>query len=120
MATATVLLPSAFATAPPIPTTKTLPIRNASSSKVYLLRFPSSSSSSYSFSSKLTFRKGLIKCKALRETSRDSFNGRTVYQGVYGPWAVDPSDVREVMLIIFPFLFIFPFHVLLSIAITCS
>ncbi|OWM89816.1 uncharacterized protein LOC116200154 [Punica granatum] len=33
-----------------------------------------------------------VQCKALGDTSR------TVYQGVYGPWTVDPSDVKEVIL----------------------
>ncbi|XP_059656524.1 uncharacterized protein LOC132303324 [Cornus florida] len=35
-----------------------------------------------------------IKCQALGESSLD----RTVYQGVYGPWTVEPTDVREVIL----------------------
>ncbi|XP_038703333.1 uncharacterized protein LOC119999696 [Tripterygium wilfordii] len=40
---------------------------------------------------------GSIRCKALGETSQGSFD-RTVYQGVYGPWTVDQTDVREVIL----------------------
>ncbi|PIA32831.1 hypothetical protein AQUCO_04300040v1 [Aquilegia coerulea] len=37
-----------------------------------------------------------IRCQALGDnnTSLDS----TVYQGIYGPWSVDQSDVREVIL----------------------
>lgn len=41
---------------------------------------------------KLRLRNGSIKCKALGESSQ------TFYQGIYGPWTVDSSDVREVVL----------------------
>ncbi|KAL0004728.1 hypothetical protein SO802_012289 [Lithocarpus litseifolius] len=41
---------------------------------------------------KLRLRNGSIKCKALGESSQ------TFYQGIYGPWTVDSSDVREVIL----------------------
>lgn len=34
----------------------------------------------------------LTKCQAAGDTST------SVYQGVYGPWTLDPSDVREVIL----------------------
>ncbi|KAL6984026.1 hypothetical protein U1Q18_017401 [Sarracenia purpurea var. burkii] len=37
--------------------------------------------------------KRCIKCQAAGESSESC-----VYQGVYGPWTVDPSDVREVIL----------------------
>ncbi|GAV72087.1 DUF2301 domain-containing protein [Cephalotus follicularis] len=40
---------------------------------------------------KVCVKNGSIKCKALGDSS-------TVYQGVYGPWTVDSSDVREVIL----------------------
>lgn len=38
-----------------------------------------------------------IKCKAASESSQPlgSVDG-TVYQGTFGPWTVDPEDVREV------------------------
>ncbi|KAK6922474.1 Protein of unknown function DUF2301 [Dillenia turbinata] len=39
-----------------------------------------------------------IKCKALGETSSFEQDEPAVYQGVYGPWSVEPSDVREVLL----------------------
>lgn len=54
-------------------------------------RFPSSRSS---------LRIGSVRCRALGEGSqqRPLDDDRTVYQGVYGPWTVDPSDVREVPL----------------------
>ncbi|XVF02115.1 hypothetical protein REPUB_Repub04eG0148200 [Reevesia pubescens] len=42
-------------------------------------------------------RNGKIKCKALSESSQGSID-RTVYQGTFGPWTVDPEDVREVVL----------------------
>ncbi|XP_023004744.1 uncharacterized protein LOC111497955 [Cucurbita maxima] len=35
-----------------------------------------------------------LKCKAAGQSSPTS----TVYRGIYGPWTVDPSDVREVIL----------------------
>lgn len=37
-----------------------------------------------------------IKCKALGESSQQPSFDQTVYNGAYGPWTVDPSDVREV------------------------
>lgn len=49
----------------------------------------SSSSSISSISRKI----GSIKCQALGESSVDG----VVYQGTYGPWTVDSSDVREVL-----------------------
>ncbi|XVF48971.1 hypothetical protein PTKIN_Ptkin03bG0231200 [Pterospermum kingtungense] len=44
-------------------------------------------------------RNGKIKCKAASESSQPqgSIDG-TVYQGAFGPWTVDPEDVREVVL----------------------
>ncbi|XP_030547611.1 uncharacterized protein LOC115753227 [Rhodamnia argentea] len=39
-------------------------------------------------------RNGSVTCKALSDSSPNP----TVYQGVYGPWTVDPADVREVIL----------------------
>ena len=38
-----------------------------------------------------------ISCKAA-ETSSSSSSSSDVYQGVYGPWTIDSSDVREVFL----------------------
>ena len=49
-------------------------------------------------------RKGKIKCKAVSESSQESIDG-TVYQGAFGPWTVDPEDVREVMSFNFNALF---------------
>lgn len=54
--------------------------------------YPSLLSSSSVAAAKVTVRTGSVKCKALGESSSD----RTVYQGIYSPWTVDPSDVREV------------------------
>ncbi|KAB1202447.1 hypothetical protein CJ030_MR8G019519 [Morella rubra] len=59
------------------------------------LLLPSSSSSIAA--AKATVRIGSVKCKALGESSQSSLD-RTVYQGIYGPWSVDNSDVREVVL----------------------
>ncbi|XP_020570891.1 uncharacterized protein LOC110018021 [Phalaenopsis equestris] len=38
-----------------------------------------------------------VRCEAAGEGSPGSFDG-TVYKGIYGPWRVEPSDVREVIL----------------------
>jgi hypothetical protein len=53
--------------------------------------YPSLLSSSSIVAAKFTVRIGLVKSKALGESS-----DRTVYQEIYNPWRVDPSDVREV------------------------
>ncbi|XP_016720663.1 uncharacterized protein [Gossypium hirsutum] len=47
-----------------------------------------------SSSSSLGFRNGKIKCNAVSESSQGSID-RTVYQGAFGPWTIDPEDVRE-------------------------
>eukprot|EP00262_Sarcandra_glabra_P009502 TRINITY_DN23912_c0_g1_i1.p1 TRINITY_DN23912_c0_g1~~TRINITY_DN23912_c0_g1_i1.p1 ORF type:complete len:302 (+),score=37.45 TRINITY_DN23912_c0_g1_i1:123-1028(+) len=59
-------------------------------------RFISRSATRSSFS-RVFSRNGRLKCKALGEGSEQTAD-RTVYQGIYGPWTVDPSDVREVIL----------------------
>ncbi|KAG0488234.1 hypothetical protein HPP92_007045 [Vanilla planifolia] len=38
-----------------------------------------------------------VMCKAVEQGSRERFNG-TMYDGVYGPWTIEPSDIREVIL----------------------
>ncbi|KAG8502131.1 hypothetical protein CXB51_000248 [Gossypium anomalum] len=48
-------------------------------------------------SSSLGFRNRKIKCNAVSESSQGSID-RTVYQGAFGPWTIDPEDVREVLL----------------------
>ncbi|KAF8408511.1 hypothetical protein HHK36_007667 [Tetracentron sinense] len=65
------------------------PIRNGYlSSRVSFRSLPSSS--------RVSLR---IQCQALGEGSQSSSNSNgAVYQGIYGPWTVDPSDVREVIL----------------------
>ncbi|KAG4212968.1 hypothetical protein ERO13_A01G020600v2 [Gossypium hirsutum] len=50
-----------------------------------------------SSSSSLGFRNRKIKCNAASESSQGSID-RTVYQGAFGPWTIDPEDVREVLL----------------------
>uniref|UniRef100_A0A6V7QYF8 Uncharacterized protein n=1 Tax=Ananas comosus var. bracteatus TaxID=296719 RepID=A0A6V7QYF8_ANACO len=42
---------------------------------------------------RIATRSASVRCEALGEGIGD----RTVYEGVYGPWTVDPSDVREVI-----------------------
>ncbi|KAJ0045364.1 hypothetical protein Pint_05390 [Pistacia integerrima] len=58
-----------------------------------------SSSCSFCLSSKGVSIKSNIsfKCRAIGESSQGSFD-QTVYNGVYGPWTVESSDVREVIL----------------------
>uniref|UniRef100_A0A7N0RC91 Integral membrane protein n=1 Tax=Kalanchoe fedtschenkoi TaxID=63787 RepID=A0A7N0RC91_KALFE len=41
---------------------------------------------------------GSIKCRALGQSSKPLDPNPTVYQGAYGPWSVESSDVREVIL----------------------
>lgn len=38
-----------------------------------------------------------VSCRAVSDGSQGSVDG-TVYQGSYGPWTIEPSDVREVIL----------------------
>ncbi|KAK6241773.1 hypothetical protein SCA6_007162 [Theobroma cacao] len=75
--------------APPTTLTKSRVKPSTSSQK------PSSYSSSSLF--KVGVRNGKITCKAVSESSQGSID-RTVYQGAFGPWTVDPEDVREVVL----------------------
>ncbi|VVA92831.1 unnamed protein product [Arabis nemorensis] len=46
---------------------------------------------------RLGLRKGRVNFRALSDGSQGSVDG-TVYKGVYGPWTVEPSDVKEVVL----------------------
>ncbi|RWW47409.1 hypothetical protein BHE74_00046611 [Ensete ventricosum] len=39
---------------------------------------------------------GSVRCRVNGEGSQPTFDDRRVYRGVYGPWTVDPSDIREV------------------------
>ncbi|XP_072998871.1 uncharacterized protein [Typha latifolia] len=63
-----------------------------------LRRSPISSPPARLNASFLGDRVGSVRCGALGEGSRGGFDDRTVYRGAYGPWTVDPSDVREVVL----------------------
>ncbi|CAH9117591.1 unnamed protein product [Cuscuta europaea] len=38
------------------------------------------------------------KCQAVGESSSSHSDSKVVYQGIYGPWEVEDSDVREVIL----------------------
>ncbi|XP_022727105.1 uncharacterized protein LOC111283021 isoform X1 [Durio zibethinus] len=63
---------------------------------------PSTNSEKLSLCSSSSFfkvgvRKRKVKCKAVSESSQGSVD-RSVYQGAFGPWTVDPKDVREVVL----------------------
>lgn len=59
--------------------------------------YPSLPSAPATAAAKARVRSGSLKCKALGESSQSSFD-RTVYRGIYGPWTVDTTDVREVIL----------------------
>lgn len=37
-----------------------------------------------------------IGCKAVGENRQGSLDDSVVYEGIYGPWTIDSSDVREV------------------------
>ncbi|CAJ1977834.1 unnamed protein product [Sphenostylis stenocarpa] len=39
-----------------------------------------------------------VRCKAIGEKRQDSLDATIVYEGIYGPWTIDDSDVREVIL----------------------
>ncbi|TKY75547.1 hypothetical protein E2542_SST04315 [Spatholobus suberectus] len=39
-----------------------------------------------------------VRCKAVGENRQGSLDEATVYEGIYGPWTIDDSDVREVIL----------------------
>uniref|UniRef100_A0A7C9CW03 Integral membrane protein n=1 Tax=Opuntia streptacantha TaxID=393608 RepID=A0A7C9CW03_OPUST len=45
-------------------------------------------------------RRMSVNCKAMEQSQSQiqSASSNTVYQGVYGPWTIEPSDVREVIL----------------------
>ncbi|WOL16170.1 hypothetical protein Cni_G24952 [Canna indica] len=107
--TASVLLPSSFLspTSLPLPKRPPLPI-NSFRTPPHPLTYSFSSTSSScsrrlsshsaSTSSLPSYRGRSARCRAVGEGSQQAFNDRAVYQGVYGPWTVEPSDVREVVL----------------------
>ncbi|KAG4919975.1 hypothetical protein JHK82_057397 [Glycine max] len=39
-----------------------------------------------------------VRCKAVGESRQGSLEETVVYEGIYGPWTIDDSDVREVIL----------------------
>ncbi|KAK7390689.1 hypothetical protein VNO78_18695 [Psophocarpus tetragonolobus] len=39
-----------------------------------------------------------VRCKAVGENRQGSLDETIVYEGIYGPWTIDKSDVREVIL----------------------
>ncbi|XP_028800964.1 uncharacterized protein LOC114756181 [Neltuma alba] len=57
-----------------------------------------SSSPCKSRTGRLSFSVGSVRCKAVGQNNRRSFDNSVVYQGLYGPWTVDKSDIREVIL----------------------
>ncbi|URE06555.1 Uncharacterized integral membrane protein (DUF2301), partial [Musa troglodytarum] len=95
----------------PPPKRSSLP-RNSCSIAPHLVSSSSSSCSrklsSYSASTSYlsSGQIGSVRCRATGEGSPPTFDDRLVYQGVYGPWTVDPSDIREARC---PLRFLYPF-----------
>ncbi|XP_061364173.1 uncharacterized protein LOC133307643 [Gastrolobium bilobum] len=56
------------------------------------VRIPSSGASG------CRIRIGSVRCKAFGENRQGSLEETIVYEGIYGPWTIDSSDVREVIL----------------------
>ncbi|XAR64909.1 hypothetical protein NMG60_11008801 [Bertholletia excelsa] len=66
-----------------------------------LYRSSSVASSSSSASFRTSIGNGSIRCQVEAAESAETSGDQTasvVYQGAYGPWTVEPSDVREVIL----------------------
>ncbi|KAL1217387.1 hypothetical protein V5N11_028536 [Cardamine amara subsp. amara] len=68
-------------------TTLVTPPSNLNKSPAYLTTYPA----------RVGVRKARVDIKAVSEGSQGSVDG-TVYKGVYGPWTVEQSDVKEVIL----------------------
>ncbi|KAL1218728.1 hypothetical protein V5N11_028868 [Cardamine amara subsp. amara] len=68
-------------------TTLVTPPSNLNKSPAYLKTYPA----------RVGVRKARVDIKAVSEGSQGSVDG-TVYKGVYGPWTVEQSDVKEVIL----------------------
>ncbi|ESQ34044.1 hypothetical protein EUTSA_v10008446mg [Eutrema salsugineum] len=49
------------------------------------------------FPARAGVRKGRVSFRAVSDSSQGSVDG-TIYQGVYGPWTIEQSDVKEVIL----------------------
>ncbi|CAL9753423.1 unnamed protein product [Musa acuminata subsp. burmannicoides] len=85
----------------PPPKRSSLP-RNSCSIAPHLISSSSCSRKLSSYSASTSYLSsgqiGSVRCRATGEGSQSTFDDRMVYQGVYGPWTVDPSDIREVIL----------------------
>lgn len=77
---------------------------NASVSVIDLKRSLSASHSATCTPRPSYATKKTIRCQAVGETPTTPQKSQ-LYQGVYGPWTVEPSDVREVLSFCFLFLF---------------
>ncbi|ONK56055.1 uncharacterized protein A4U43_C10F3680 [Asparagus officinalis] len=82
------------------PATKSSPSPSSSCSRILSPLFASTTTPSvHALRCRVRYRVGSWRCGALGEGSERAFNDeKTVYSGVYGPWTVEPSDVREVIL----------------------
>ncbi|KAI9126073.1 hypothetical protein K1719_003491 [Acacia pycnantha] len=58
----------------------------------------SSSACNRSGTRRPSFSVGSVRCKAVGQNNGTTFDNSVVYQGLYGPWTVDESDNREVIL----------------------
>lgn len=93
----------------PPPKRSSLP-RNSCSIAPHLISSSSCSRKLSSYSASTSYLSsgqiGSVRCRATGEGSQSTFDDRMVYQGVYGPWTVDSSDIREVRC---PLRFLYPF-----------
>ena len=44
-------------------------------------------------------RRFSVRCEAVGEKQQGSVGETIVYDGIYGPWTIDDSDVREVFIL---------------------
>lgn len=54
----------------------------------------------------LSIAKRKVTCQAVGESSPPPSDSTVVYQGIYGPWTVEDSDVREVLPFVRSFSFL--------------
>lgn len=54
--------------------------------------------SSSGLTARVRLRKGRLSIRAVSGSSQGGSVDGTVYKGVYGPWSVEQSDVKEVRL----------------------
>ncbi|KAI4343454.1 hypothetical protein L6164_010799 [Bauhinia variegata] len=87
---------ASLAVTPPPPSPSKLGV---DSKRIPTWRLSSSGTSLCNCVSRVSFPiRSLQRCRALGENSQGSLDDGTVYEGIYGPWTIESSDVREVIL----------------------